>query len=556
MKNKLYFIIPLLVLFFGSCEDDYLEKYPLDSPSDATFWSTQSELELAINAIYTSLYFTDRTATHVPFQFLFDFTTDIGWDRNLSVWRLISQGQITPAEESLIYGAWSNAYATIGHCNRLLANMDRAIDNTDPQVYQRIAAEARFFRAYWYHLLIELYGDVPFTDQPLDVFDAQLPREDRYFIYQFVLDELTDVAEILPEEYEEQDRGRVTKAAALALKARVALYNSDWAVAEASAKAVMDMNKYELYPDYQTLFTYEAENNAEEILTIHFSRANQLTHETPVHTRGRLTGGFATKIPTQALLDAYECTDGLRIDQSPLFNPEKPFENRDPRLQATCVLPGSVFLGYQFETHPDSLEVWDYNSNPPRRVTNLEVTHAYATFSGYQFRKYVEADDREFRRQSELDIMLIRYAEVLLIYAEAVAEQGQMTGEAIAAINAVRARVNMPPVQPSSIDEFRAAIRHERKVEFAYEGLRFFDIRRWKIAEHVMPGILHGRPLQGFEASFIPEFDEFGSPHYDAYGDKLRQFDTRYFDVSRDYLWPVPQKELDINENLTQNPGY
>jgi len=556
MKNNIYVLGFIFSLAFISC-DDYLEKYPLDSPSDATFWSTESELELAINAIYTSLYFTDRATTHVPFQFLFDFTTDISWDRNLSVWRLISQGQITAAEESLIYGAWSNAYATIGHCNRLLEYMPRAQDVTDPVVYQRIAAEARFFRAYWYHILISLYGDVPYLVKPVDVFDAQLERTDQSIVYQFVLDELDEVASILPAKYDENNTGRITKGAALAMKARVALFNEDWSLAAKAAKDVIDMGAYGLYPDFAKLFTYEGENSSEGILNIHFSRTNQLTHETPVHTRGRMTGGFATKIPTQSLLDSYECIDGLSIDKSELFNPEKPFENRDPRLQATCVLPGSVFQGFQFETHPDSLEVWDFNQDPPRRVGNLEVTHAYATFSGYQYRKYVEADDREFRRESELDIMLIRYAEVLLMYAEAKTELGEIDASVYDAINEVRLRAGMPAISSDlTVDELRKAIRQERKVEFAYEGLRFFDLKRWKISQEVMPGIVYGRPLQGFEADFIPTFDENGTPHYDAYADKLRQFDTRYFDASKDYLWPIPQKELDINPNLTQNPGY
>src|SRR5690606_34923957 len=124
--------------------------------------------------------------------------------------------------------------------------------------------------------------------------------------------------------------------------------------------------------------------------------------------------------------------------QSPLYDPSNPFENRDPRLQATCVVPGSVFLGYQFETHPDSLEVWDYNTNPPRRVNNLEVTHAYATFSGYQYRKYVADEAREFRGESELNTMLVRYAEVLLMYAEAKIEKGEIDQSVYDAINDVR----------------------------------------------------------------------------------------------------------------------
>ncbi|AEL27499.1 RagB/SusD domain-containing protein [Cyclobacterium marinum DSM 745] len=539
-----------------SCED-YLVKYPLDQPSDATFWSTESELQMAINSVYRSLYFTDRATTHVPFQFLFDFATDISWDRNLSVWQLLGQGQVTSVEPTLIFGAWSNAYVNIGNCNRLLAYMHKAENVTNADTFKRIEAEARFFRAYWYGWLINLYGDVPFTTDPLDVFDAGLPQTDKETIYHFVMEELELAGDMLPEEYPSSDRGRITKGAAWALKARLALFNNDWEIAAEASGKVMALGKYELYSNFDELFTYEGQNNSEELLTIQFSRANQLTHETPIHTRGRLTGGFATKIPTQALIDSYASIDGLSINESPLYDPKNPFENRDPRLNATCVVPGSIFLGYQFETHPDSLQVWDYNQNPPKRIDNQEVINPYATFSGYQYRKYVSSDEREFRRESELNIMLIRYAEILLIYAESHIELGQVDNTVYEAINSVRERAGIPGIeQGKSLEELRQIVRQERKVEFAYEGLRFFDIRRWEIAEDVLSGPLYGRPLGEYKSNHIPEFDENGTPVYEAYAGELRVFDTRIYNPSKDKLLPIPQRELDINSNLTQNPGY
>ncbi len=559
MKAKKYYIILLIFTTIGifSC-DDYLDKFPLDEPTDVTFWSTESELKMAINSIYTSLYWTDRSPdVHVPFQMLLSIVSDESWDRNLSPWQLLGQGLITPNEETLIYGAWKNGYATIGKCNRLLTNMERAKESTNPQLYARIEAEARFFRAYNYHLLTNLFGDVPFVTEPISIFDAAIKQTSKTEIYNFILNELDAVATILPVTYPAADRGRITKGAVLALKARVALYESDWPVAETAARSVMDLNLYELYPDYRELFNYEGENSNEEIFTIQFNREYNLTHQTPVHVRGRLAGGFATKIPTQATIDFYECIDGLPIDKSPLYDAGNPFVNRDPRLQATCVVPGSIFLGYQFETHPDSLKVWDYNTDPPRRVGNTEVTNAYATFSGYQYRKYVEGDDREFRRSSELNFMLIRYAEVLLTYAEAKIEKNEIDANVYSAINLVRKRAGMPEIGAGKTQtELRKIIRQERKVEFVFEGQRFFDIRRWKIAEKVMPGKLYGRPLKNYQSEYIPVFDENGTPNYSAYADKLRMFDTRYFNPAKDYLWPIPQKELDINKKLVQNPNY
>ncbi len=202
---------------------------------------------------------------------------------------------------------------------------------------------------------------------------------------------------------------------------------------------------YSLYPDYGKLFTYESEGNSEGVFTVQYSRENQLIHRSAVHIYGRLSGGYASKVPTQALIDAYECIDGLRIDQSPLYDASNPFENRDPRLNDRCVVPGTIFRNYQFETHPDSLEAWDYNVEPPSRINNTNVTHAYATFSGYQFRVY-EDELREYRSQNDLDQMLVRYAEVLLMYAEAKTELGQIDGSVYDAINEVRTRAGMPEI--------------------------------------------------------------------------------------------------------------
>lgn len=564
MKKLIYNLLIFFVLSGVVSCDDYLEKSPLDEPTDGNFWSTEAELKMAVSGVYNSLYWTNHynwtsqtQNTYLPFQMLLSVASDESWNRDVDCWQLLSQGLITSNEEALIYGAYKNGYETIGKCNRYLAFMNRAKEVTNPVLYERFAAEIRFFRAYYYHLLTNFYGDVPFTTEPLSVFEAGLPRTDKSVIYDFIVAELDTISDLLPTEYAGSDRGRITKGAALALLARVALFDQDWNLATQAAQRVMDLNIYDLFPDYRTLFGYAGENSAEEIFTIQFNREYGLTHETPIHVRGRLAGGYANKVPTQAIIDSYECIDGLPIDQSSFYDARNPFENRDPRLQATCVVPGSVFLGYQFETHPDSLQVWDYNTDPPRRVGNVEVTNAYATFSGYQYRKYVEDDEREYRSKSELNYMIIRYAEVLLTYAEAKIEAGDIDNSVYDAIDRVRERAGMPKIaKGKSQEELIKAVRQERKIEFVFEGLRFFDIRRWKIAEDVMPGILYGRPFRDYLPEYIPVFDDNGTPHYDMYADKLRKFDTRYFNPSRDYLWPIPQKELDINHQLIKNPGY
>ena len=145
------------------------------------------------------------------------------------------------------------------------------------------------------------------------------------------------------------------------------------------------------------------------------------------------------------MIDSYECIDGLSIDKSPLYNPQKPFENRDPRLGYTCVVPGSVFGGYQFESHKDSIECWNYNTNPATRVANQDALNAYATFSGYCWRKYAEWSQND-PTVGETPIILLRYADVLLMYAEAKIEANKIDASVYDAINLVRQRLGMPVI--------------------------------------------------------------------------------------------------------------
>ena len=262
--------------------------------------------------------------------------------------------------------------------------------------------------------------------------------------------------------------------------------------------------------------------------------------------------------PNQALIDSYLCIDGLPIDQSPLYNPKKPFENRDPRMYETCVVPGMIFAGYQFESHKDSLLCWNYNANPPTRVANQDATNPYATFSGYCWKKYTDMEDPDYLNRSNTAFLLLRYAEVLLTYAEAKIELNQIDNSVYAAINEVRERVGMPGIGTNlTQDQLRGIVRTERKIELALEGKRLYDIRRWKIAEEVLKGNLLGRVQKGLLAS-APDIDENGSPSYDNVTNKgdMRVIEIRLFDNKKNYLWPIPQIEINVNRDLKQNAGY
>lgn len=559
MKKNIKFclIISILLLAGSACNKDYLDKDPLSGPSNESFFTSQDELILAVNGIYTAMAITPTDA--MPYNTTIDATTDINWDRNTSGLQALGKGN-QDSNSDYALSLWTGFYKLIARCNFILDNVSKVKDVTTPATYARCIAEARFGRAYAYQNLIELYGGVPLVTKMLSLNDAQLPRNTKEEVLTFVLTELDEAAKDLPVTYGAADVGRATKGAALAFKARAALFNQKWDVAAEAAKAVMDLNTYSLHPNFGGLFTYNGQSSKEIILALQYLKTAKRTHSVPRNLLSRNGQGTSNKVPSQSLVDSYECTDGLTIDKSPLYDPTKPFVNRDPRLDFTIALPGSVYFNYQFETHKDSLKCWNYNANPATRIDNQDAINAYASFTGYCWRKYVDLTDKVDVANSELNIILIRYAEVLLTYAEAKIEAGQIDASVYDAINTVRQRpsVNMPAIQSGlSQAELRSIVRKERMYELAMEGVRLFDIRRWKIAEQAMKGPFYGRIAKGLLAT-APVIDANGIANYDNVPNKaaMRVIETRLFNPNRDYLWPIPNIEIVTNPKLTQNPGY
>lgn len=556
--KKIKYLGLLLCLVFTTIGcDDYLDRYPLEGPSDQSFFANENELILAINGCYNSM-FQHPSSDNMPLSLLLDATTDVGWDRNGSPIQAIGKGS-HDANNSFILNIWQNAYRGIGRSNFLLENAEKVKDQTSPELYNRVIAEAKFIRAYHYQYLIELFGDVPLVTTTLTLQEAQKPRNSKEEIVNFILNEFEEAANDLPVSYDGTDVGRATKGAAWALKSRTALYNEKWDIAIKAAQNVMDLSYYNLHNNFEELFHYAGQDSREIIFALQYLQALKVHSVSRAHF-SRMAEGHSNKIPGQALVDSYECIDGLSIDESPLFDPDMPFENRDPRLGFTVALPHSNFLGYKFETHKDSLITTSYYTNPPSRVPNIEATHAYATFSGYCWRKWSDPEDLNDIGNTAINVIQIRYAEVLLNYAEAKIEAGEIDISVYEAINAVRQRpnVDMPSItEGKSQDELRSIVRKERKYEFANEGLRLYDIRRWKVADQVMNGVFYGRVPRGLLSS-APLIDENSTPNYGNVPnkDEMSVIELRIFDTDRDYLWPIPHIEVITNPQLEQNPGY
>ncbi|NGM64413.1 RagB/SusD family nutrient uptake outer membrane protein [Sphingobacterium sp. SGR-19] len=555
MKTILILLL-LISCCLSGCQSDFLDRVPLDQPSNASFFSTENELDLAINGAYRQLYW---HSYKVPYPLWLDASTDLAWCRGDFGGMLTAQGGQFTAETPLFNSVWVHMYEGIARANNILENMHRAQEVVTPEKYAEIEAEARFLRAYFYFYLTNLYGDVPLVTTMLQLSDTDMPRINVSEVRQQIYADLEFAAQHLPQELPANRSGRASAAAALTLMARTALLAGDYQIAAEKAKAVIDMDQYQLYPDYRNLFQPEGTGSSEVIMEQQY-HLDVFTTAIPRYLANRESGGYSVLVPTQILVDMYACKDGLPIDESPLYDPASPFENRDPRLDHSIVLPGEWINDLRFQTHPDSVQTYKRTANGLQRVGNPEVTNAYATFTGYLWNKYYDEDDMPGNaNQSTFSTMLFRYAEVLLTYAEAKIELNQIDQSVVAALNEVRTRksVEMPAVNIAMNQQaLRKTVRYERTIEFALEGFRLFDIRRWGIAEKVMPGDVLGRRRKAhWYDPIIPAIDEDNHPVYNNGSTIFQIISTNQF-TKRNYLWPIPQPELDLNKQLTQNEGY
>ncbi|MBL3655885.1 RagB/SusD family nutrient uptake outer membrane protein [Fulvivirga sediminis] len=526
MKNKVNILITFLFVsvLFGSCDtDDFLDEQPTDELFEEIYWTNEDEVQAAVNGAYRFLR-DDYYRT-----FISGATDDsYAWSTWPADVLYVGNGAATTTTGYFAH-FWEQNYKIIGAANLVLDNIDQVEGSDSTLNVSR--GEAMSLRAYAYQQLIGLYGDVPLVDHVQSWEELKPELSTRETIATWIVDELTQAAEYLPVSYPSGHTGRITKGAALAIKARVLLYEGDWPSAAAAAEEVIELGSYSIDSDYLSLFDGTNKQSPEILLAAQYLTNSRNAIATWVG--GPAVGGWSQIVPLQSLIDAYEMTDGMTKDTSPLYDENNPFENRDPRLAMTVILPGGTVNGV----------VVDVTDTVSENINALGKNNA--SYTGYYYRKYVAQDIAgDWGSRSYNDEVLIRYAEVLLTYAEAKIEAGQIDGTVLDAINQVRQRsgVEMPAVTTTSAAELREIIRRERRVEFALEEHRLFDIRRWRIAENVMPGTVYGI------------FNDFNQERGD-YGQNIL-VETRIFDPSKDYLWPIPQQEMDLNENLKPTSGW
>lgn len=544
MKRHILYPLLATTLLFGACSKDFLDRTPVNKIPEEEFWRTENDVKLAVNAIYGKLsdgMYDDGASDLVHAQY--------PWE---SAATAISAGSLGAD----INAGWS--YIPIRTCNYFLENVDKAI--MDETLKERYKAEVRFIRAYLYIPMVEKFGDIPLVTKVLTKEESNVPRVAKKDVLDFLFKELQEVSTKLPLSYS-AEKGRITKGAALALQSRLYLMENNWEQAARTAQEVMglgyslfrvntesELNKTDNYTQfvdfenaederkfrlglrsYEGIFQVENEGNDEVILDRQYIRVAQPQSNNTLLAEGAV-GGWSSLTPTQNLVDLYvnyktgepitpvnaevRAAHYAKADKADFV---KEFKNRDPRFYASIL----------FETAPWNALTKDggYQFTWSSGKSNMSIT-------GYNFRKLVDPTSSREQIDSYANVILIRYAEVLLNYAEAQNEKSGPDATVFDALDQLRVRAGMPKVDRAaygSQSKLRDLIRNERAVELVLEGVRYYDIRRWKTAPHVMKNIYDVKN---------------GLAQERIWNDRL-------------YLMPVPQSQIDLSYGvLTQNKGY
>jgi hypothetical protein len=552
-KNISFYL--LLIAATVGCKKN-LDLNPLDKVSDASYWKTPDDFKLFANDFYNGLQgahnYTDNNA---------DIAFGAGKDAAGVDNRSKSNGSYLPQANSPL---WDNSYKYIRATNYLL---EKAETSTLGAGIDRWKGEALFFRAYNYWNLVKTFGGVPKIEKVLDVTSPELftPKSSQSEIIDFIISDLDNAITKLPlqSQLTGDELGRVTQGAALALKARASLYQGTWAkyhgqgdatkyltaAIDASEKMIAS-NEYALYTDkgadsYKYLFILQGDDSKEVILARRYY-ANRATHN---WTRELW---FNYMVPTKNMADLYLSKDGLPITKSPLFQGyntlTSEFKDRDPRMSMTFIEPGSSIF---FEGG-----IW--------QPTFPGFNGSNATRTGYMLRKFLDETLDAAQFKGEYDFKEFRYAEVLLILAEALYEKnGSISdGDLNRTINLIRDRAGMPDLTNAQVTtnglNMLDEIRRERTVELAFEGFRRDDLRRWKLGETVLPLALRGVKFVGTEyQAKYPDLQVGTDIQVDANGFIIAEPASARSFLPKHYLDPIPLQQIQLSHGtLVQNTGW
>ena len=533
-------ILAAATLALAACS---LDRMPETTLTDSNFWKTETDLRGACNRLYQQM-------SGQLGGFYHDYRSD---ELVANSANSISDGSRTVPSTS---SDWTDPYWRINISNNILKKGPNA--DVTPEVLNKYLAEAYFFRAYHYFELVKKYGDVPLITEIIERTDdprLDTPRTPREEVIQQCYEDLKFAQENLPD-IDSQTWGYVSQSAAYALQVRIGLYEGTRAKyhnfsgvdykahldkAISAAEALITSGKHSLFPDFETLFKFEGEGrtNKEAIFVKQYGPNGA---GTTVHGNCRQLENTVNL--TKNIVDLFLYNDGLPESKTAMkpatvdsYNAS--FTNRDPRMDFTCVKANADFV-------------------PGKGVFRTFFESA----KGYKIHKGFIGTEWSSNSKETVDKMVIRYAEVLISYAEALYERnGSITDAQLnATVNELRSRVGFPVmltnafVTANGLDMLEE-IRRERTVEFIDEGMRYDDIMRWKIAENVLPVTLLGAKYNTDETNAA--YDDL-KPVLDANDYYIiEKAANRVFDPAKDYLYPVPLKEISLTGGaVKQNPGW
>jgi hypothetical protein len=588
-KFKIFSILFIFLIATFSCKK-YLDKQPLDAITSEDFYKTAAQINQALTGVYNA--YGARTVSPglnnpTPYYSKMDLYTEIGLERGLN--GTIGSGAYNTTTGT-VAELWAIFYQVIQRANSLLFYMPRGQANMAPADYARVQAEAKVLRglAYWH--LITYFGDVPFFTGPLEQSEIYAAtRRSKKEIIGFLISDLEGASTSLS--WLPTDFGRVSRGVALGAAARLAILDKRFTDVIRLTDNVIANSPYGLNPSFQNLFRKNGQtvNANNEIMFIYpFGDADGGSFNYLNLVQGsRNQGGQSSHFPTQFLVDLFECTDGRTIDVSPLYNPARPNQNRDPRMKHTVIVSGDTVVVQGFTSNVfSSINRLVHTFNPTTSVVTLSTTNNLDSSNifgprqngcGNLWRKYT--NDRDINGTAgnlfKVGWVNMRFAEILLLNAEAKLENGSPAADVAVPLNRIRTRAGMPNVSAtvlSNPNSLKQLVRREKTIEFANEGIHMADMRRWDdgaYAAKVMSGLVVGTDLsnstfvtgQGLvinNPAPIPVFDaiyQVPITYPSATTTRLTR-ETRLFNANQHILCPIPQGEIDKVPTLVQNPGW
>lgn len=538
MKRISIYLLAGVALLSTACSD-FLDTAPHDALSPSTTWKTENDAESFVVGCYNGLW--------DPSSILYlDCGSDIGYNNfPWEGWRPWGDGSLASSNT----GASFYNFSIIRRCNTVLDNIDN-VEFTTPGKKEDLIAQAKAIRAYCYFRMNWWYGGVPIIGSYLTAEEAQVPRNTEEEVRRQIAQDLDDALANI--NAEPSERGRIAKGAALAIRMREALYYDEWQKAKDAAQAIIDLKQYELDPDYSNLFKLTGIDSKEVILA-----DQRIANIYGLGVVGQMynnkDAGWSSIVPTQNLVDMYEMSNGLTKDEPGSgYDATHPFANRDPRMEKTILFPGQEWRGEVLNT------LDEFEADGKSKNINYPTYTDNASKTALTWAKYLDPIDQYSNIWNTATCVIVfRYAEVLLTYAEASNELDGPSAQVYEYLDQIRTRAGMKPVDRNKYgtkESLRELIRRERCVELAGEGLRRADILRWKDAsgKRLAETLLNGELNRITGTINYSETDPYKRA---VISDKRAFIENRQFVEKNRYL-PIPQGSIDKNPNLKQNTGY